>query len=270
MGFARSKLTGACGYCRRVWHYRHFWLSLVVLDLRAKYRRSVLGVGWTLLHPLAMTTVLCVVFHEMLGLDLFSYIPFVLTGLAVWNFLTSVTLEGCGCLYAGEKYIRAQPIPLAIDPLRTLLSVGVHFLIVLSLSALLALATRGCPNPTALLSLVPGLLLLLAFGWSAAVLFGFANVYFPDTHHIAQIGFQVLFYLTPILYPAEAVKSRLLHFVVEQNPLAALVVLIRAPLLDGTAPSPEVFARAAVVVALVMAGAVFTLHRFERKLIFQL
>src|SRR5262245_3719661 len=118
-----ANLSATWRYCQSVWHYRHFWLSLVRLDLQAKYRRSVLGVGWTLLHPLAMTAVLCVVFHGIFGREIASYAPLVLTGLALWNFLTSVTLEGCGCLYAGEKYIRSTSIPMAVYPLRTLLSV---------------------------------------------------------------------------------------------------------------------------------------------------
>lgn len=264
------KLLATWNYCRRVWHYRHFWLSLVRLDLQAKYRRSMLGVGWTLLHPLAMTAVLCVVFHSIFGKDLISYAPLVLTGLALWNFLTSVSLEGCGCLYAGEKYIRSTPIPLAIYPLRTLLSVATHFLVLLSVTVLFTVLTHGCPNPAALLALLPALALLFVFGWAIAVVLGFANVYFPDTHHIAQIGFQLLFYLTPIIYPVEEVKSVWLRSLIENNPLGTLVTLIRAPILDGVVPGADVFARATAMVGIAVCVAVVTLHRLERKLIFQL
>ena len=230
----------------------------------------MLGVGWTLLHPLAMTAVLCVVFHGIFGRDIASYAPLVLTGLALWNFLTSVTLEGCGCLYAGEKYIRSTSIPMAVDPLRTLLSVSTHFLIILSVTVLLTLVTRGSANPAALLALAPALALLFVFGWSLAVVFGFANVYFPDTHHIAQIGFQLLFYFTPIIYPVEDVRSGWLRFILEHNPLGTLVTLIRAPILDATVPSIAVFARAGVMATVAATVAVVMLRRFERRLIFEL
>src|SRR5438874_10877163 len=50
-------------YVSAVWRCRYFWLSLVKMDLRTRYRRSVLGMGWSLLHPIAMTIVLCVVFQ---------------------------------------------------------------------------------------------------------------------------------------------------------------------------------------------------------------
>jgi lipopolysaccharide transport system permease protein len=265
-----ANLSATWRYCQSVWHYRHFWMSLVRLDLQAKYRRSVLGVGWTLLHPLAMTAVLCVVFHGIFGRDIVSYAPLVLTGLALWNFLTSVTLEGCGCLYAGEKYIRSTSIPMAIYPLRTLLSVATHFLIILSVTVLFTLVTRGSSNPAALLALAPALALLFILGWSIAVVFGFANVYFPDTHHIAQIGFQVLFYLTPIIYAVEDVRSVWLRFILEHNPLGTLVTLFRAPILDAAVPSAALFARACVMVAVAATVAVVMLHRFERRLIFEL
>src|SRR5437763_969541 len=58
-------------YLRAVWRCRYFWLSLVKIDLRTRYQRSVLGLGWSLLHPLAMTLVIVVIFRHVLtaGID---------------------------------------------------------------------------------------------------------------------------------------------------------------------------------------------------------
>src|SRR5207253_4276733 len=71
-----------------IWRYRHFWLSLVRLDLRNRYRHSVLGIGWSLLNPLAMTAVWCVAFGQILGQgDWRSLAPTLLVGMAVWEFL---------------------------------------------------------------------------------------------------------------------------------------------------------------------------------------
>ena len=55
------------GRLATVWRFRHFWLSLAGLDLRVRYRRSVLGIGWSLLHPVVMTLVFCVAFASWLG-----------------------------------------------------------------------------------------------------------------------------------------------------------------------------------------------------------
>ena len=70
-----------------IWRFRHFLLALVRLDLRLRYRRSVLGIGWSLLNPLAMTAVFVVVFSGPLGGGQASdYASSLLLGLAVWNF----------------------------------------------------------------------------------------------------------------------------------------------------------------------------------------
>ena len=109
-------------YLLAVWQCRYFWLSLVKMDLRTRYRRSVLGIGWSLLHPIAMTAIICIVFPRFLkDINIHTYAPFVLAGLACWNYILFVTLQGCQCFYQGEMYIRQFPAPMAIFPLRTAL-----------------------------------------------------------------------------------------------------------------------------------------------------
>ena len=82
-------------YLRAIWQCRYFWLSLVRMDLRTRYRRSVLGLGWSLLHPIAMTAILCLVFAGLFRADIHQYVPSVLAGLACWNYILFVTLQGC-------------------------------------------------------------------------------------------------------------------------------------------------------------------------------
>jgi lipopolysaccharide transport system permease protein len=198
---AMSRYAGLSRYLRTVWDCRHFWLSLVKLDVRSRYRRSVLGLGWSLLHPIAMTAVLCLVFYALLRTDFWAHVPYVLTGMAVWGYLTGVMLEGCHSLLSGEKYIRCHPAPMAIYPLRTVLGTGFHFLLTLAVALAATWLARGFDpgNLPVLATLVPAGLLLFLFGWSTALLFAFANVYFPDTRHITQIAVQLLFYLTGVI-----------------------------------------------------------------------
>ena len=53
------------GYLSAMWRCRYFWMSLVKIDLRTRYRRSVIGLGWSLLRPLLMTTIMCLVFRRI-------------------------------------------------------------------------------------------------------------------------------------------------------------------------------------------------------------
>src|SRR5438874_2169218 len=130
-------------YLAAVWRCRYFWLSLVKNDLRTRYRRSVLGMGWSLLHPICMTTILTAVFYKLFNQPVSEYAPFVLAGLATWNYVLTVVQHGCHCFFIGESYIRQYPAPLAIYPLRTALGGTVHFLLALSVVILLSTVTAA-------------------------------------------------------------------------------------------------------------------------------
>jgi ABC-type polysaccharide/polyol phosphate export permease len=257
-------------YVADIWRCRYFWISLVKMDLRTRYRRSVLGMGWSLLHPIAMTTILCTVFHKVFHVNVSEYAPFLLAGLACWNYLVTATLQGCQCLFQGESYIRQYPAPLAIYPLRTALGGTVHFLVALVVVLALAWSFKGFGNLLSLLSLVPTLGLLFVFVWSVALLAGFANVYFQDTQHLCEVGFQILFYATPVMYPASMLRDNHLSWLVTYNPLVALLELIRQPILEGRVPELATFAAATATVLVTATTAGLMLIRLQRRLIFHL
>ncbi len=119
-------------YISSIWRCRYFWLSLVKMDLRTRYRRSALGIGWSLLNPIAMTVVLCTVYCNLFNMNLKELGPQILGGLAFWGFISASALQGAQCLFQGEAYIRQYPTPMAIFPLRTVLGAGIHLLIALS------------------------------------------------------------------------------------------------------------------------------------------
>ena len=144
------------GYLERVWACRYFWLSLVKIDLRARYRRSLLGVGWSLLRPIALTVILCVVFQRLFHrADVWSYAPNLLAGLACWDYITTATRQGCQCFFQGESYIRQHPAPVAIFPLRIALAETFHFLVGLTVIIGLSWYVHGFGNLPALVSLGP-------------------------------------------------------------------------------------------------------------------
>lgn len=266
------------GYVTDIWRCRYFWLSLVWMDLQTRYRRTVLGLGWSLLQPVAMTAVLCLAFHHIFGEPIQGYAPYVLSGLACWNYFVNVSLQGCHCFFQGEAYIRQFPVPLAVYPLRTALGAATHFLIALSVvMAFVFLIHIFAPSITctpgnllALASLVPSLFLLFVLGWSVAMLTGIATVYFRDIQHLAEVFFQILFYATPIIYRPEVMEHNALASVLRFNPLIALLQLIREPLLQGRVPNLRTYAEAVLTVLMVALAAIFTLLRCQARLVFKL
>jgi lipopolysaccharide transport system permease protein len=268
-------------YLGAIWSCRFFWLSLVKMDLNSRYRGSVLGIGWSLLHPIAMTAILCVVFRYAFKQDLHTYAPLVFTGFTFWGFFGAAVVQGCGCFFQGESYIRQYPAPMAIYPLRNVLGAAFHFAIGLMLAIVIGLAagpdTHLVPSATrtlqllALPSLIPTCLLLLMFGWSLSVLAGLFSVRFRDTRHLTEIVLQGLFYLTPVMYRIETFENQQrLTRLLKCNPLVSFLDLLREPILMGRVPTLTTYAAAFAVVLLLTLMAIVALWREERKLIFYL
>jgi lipopolysaccharide transport system permease protein len=262
------------GYFSNIWRLRYFWSALVRIDLRNRYRRSVIGIGWSLLHPIAMTAVLCVVFSQLFKTDLRTYAPLVLSGLTFWGFMMAVVLQGCQCFFQGEAYIRQHPAPLAIYPLRVTLGAGFHFLLGLGIALLFVWCVSGFGNLPKLLSLVPTLALLFVVGWSLAVCMGLANVMFHDSQHLIEVVMQIMFYVTPIMYPPELLLEKLarrnLGWLMDLNPFAVLLDLVRQPLLYGHLPSQKAVCLGALIGVLAVGTAALALKRFEKRMIFYL
>ena len=261
------------GYIGRVWACRYFWLALVKIDLKARYRRSVVGIGWSLIRPLVMTTILCVVFVRLFKrTDVWTYAPYLLAGLTFWDYLSTAMRQGCQCFFQGESYIRQHPTPIAIFPLRIALAETFHFLIAMTVLIGLAWYSQGgFANVPALMSLIPTLCLLFILVWSVAMFSGACNVYFQDTQHLFDVIFQAWFYATPIVYDAADLgPGRLQWVIMNCNPLVPLLELLREPILYGRIPRLETYGSAILVVS-VMAGAASLLcSRLQRRLVFHL
>ncbi len=257
-------------YLRSLWDHRHFCWSLVKVDLQNRYRGSMLGLGWSLLHPLLMTALLCAVFHQLVGVGVQEYAPFLLSGLAVWAFLVSSTVQGCITFLTGEAFIRQYPAPAALYPLRTAIGAMMHFLVALVPAILLGWLARGLANPLCLLSLVPTLLLLFALSWALATVAGFLHAAFRDTLHLLEVGWQMLFYATPVMYHLDVLGASPYRAVLAFNPLVAVLRLVRDPIVYGAWPPATAYAVAAGLVVALAGVAALTVLRCERRLIFLL
>jgi lipopolysaccharide transport system permease protein len=257
------------GYFRRIWELRHFWRTLVVTDLRNRYRRSFLGVGWSLVRPVMLALLFCTVFGKLFKQDMATFAPFLLIGLTLWQFLSESILAGCESFTRSAPYIRQQRLPLAIFPLRTVLGAGIHALVALGAALVLTVVLNGPPPLLAALAVLPGLLLLLLLAWALAILAGILRCHFPDVPHLLEVGLQLLMYLTPIIYPLELLRDRgRLSLLVHLNPFTSIVEMVRGPLLTGQVPSLTTTLTAVASVAVAGVLAAVSLRKTERTLVF--
>jgi ABC-type polysaccharide/polyol phosphate export permease len=159
---------------------------------------------------------------------------------------------------------------MAIYPLRTMLGAAFHFGLGLVVVLAMTWCFRGIGPVAPLISLAPTLVLLLVLGWSLAILAGFANVMFPDMQHLLEVGLQLVFYATPIIYPPDLLRSRGAGWIVDFNPASALVDLVRQPILYGQFPSAMTMLIASGTCLAAATLATLTLARWQRRLVFYL
>ncbi|MBY0456280.1 MAG: ABC transporter permease [Gemmataceae bacterium] len=261
-----------------VWTARHFLLALVKLDLRVRYRRSVLGVGWSLLHPLAMTGVFTVVFSQLFGDgNPVGYAAFALSGLAVWGFLRDSTTVGSRAFMMNESYIRQSPLPYTVYTLRTVLSQATHALLALAVVVGLVMVWKRDAGALGGLAYAPpGLVLALVAAWAVATIGAFITAFFHDTAHLLEVAAQIGFFLTPIMYRRTLFDDRGLGWMVDVNPVNLYLALIRDPILAGGLPDGGAGAwaqgllSALVVTAALVGLAAGVVSWLQKKVIFHL
>ena len=141
---------------RSLQHARDLLATLVLRDLKLRYKRSLLGVFWTLLHPLAQLAVLFFVFRTVLRVDVPHYAAFLFIGITVWTWLAGALVQATSCVLDDRALIRRPAFPAAVLPVASVTSHAVHFLLTLPVTlGLLACEGRW-----------PG----AALGWHGALL----------------------------------------------------------------------------------------------------
>ncbi len=256
-------------YLSGVWQSRYFWFSLVRMDLQSRYRHSVLGIGWSLLHPITQSIVICAIFPAILNVELRVFVPHLMSGLACWAYITGATMGGCQCFVQAESYIRQHPLPMAIYPLRTTLGLMFHFLVALLLVIAVSWFFNRVNLVFVVVAVMPGIFVFIVFGWSVGVLAGYINTIFRDVQHVTEIAFQILFYLTPIIYMPEHLKAIRAPWLLTYNPLHHFMEMLRQPLRGGLPTTSNLFVVMTLTLMLFVAAAAL-LKPLQRRIIFYL
>lgn len=214
--------------------YRFLLQDLILKDLRIKYRKSVLGVLWSVLNPLLMMLVITAVFENIFRVRIENFPIYYLSGSVLFNFFSDATVNGMSSVLQASSLIKKVYIPKYIFPLEKSLFAFVNFLFSL-IAVLLIYAVLGHPLTwTALLFIVPSLYLLV-FGTGIALILSCWSIYFRDVIHLYGVILTAWTYLTPIVYPFEALPLRMQQLMVF-NPMFHYVDYFRQVTMYGTIP----------------------------------
>ena len=224
-------------YLFGIWSARYFSLHLVRAELKYKFRRSKLGLLWTMINPLFLTIIMTIVLGSLLHVDMEDYAPYILSGLVVWEFMMGSVIGGCNSLIVSEPYIKQYKHPYAIFPLKTTLVNIVTFMIGLGALVIWILVTKPTNLLITVLVLPFSIICLGVLGWPIATLTAFTNLKYRDFVQIAVLGMQLLWYMSPVFFTPEMFSNANVAFLVNYNPITHILNLIRAPMLYGQFPT---------------------------------
>ena len=257
--------TPALEELTEVWNYRNLIYQLTRRDILTRYKRSVLGIGWTMLNPLGMMLVLTIAFSGIFRFETeYSYPAYVLSGLLIWNFFSQTSTAAMVNLIWGGGLLHRIYVPRTSFALAAILTGVVNVLISL-IPLLLVMLLTGVPVRATLLFFPIPLLLLACFALGIGLLISTFAVYFPDVAEMYQIGMLGWMYLTPVIYPESILPESYRFWITHLNPMYYMVNLFRLSVYYGQMPTwGELLPAVVVALATLLIGwIVFTRRSSE-------
>jgi len=216
-------------------HARDLLRELVVRDMKLRYKRSVLGILWSLVNPLVQLLVFYFIFGLLLPLNIHHYATFLLTGVLAWSWFQSSLLFSTGAIVDNRDLIKRPGFPAAILPTVTVTSHLIHFLLAIPVLLICVLLDVG-HIAIAVIALPIVIVLQFVLTLSLAFLLARFHVTFRDTQYLLGVLLQLLFFLTPVFYNIAAIPERY-RSLIKFNPLVPLIEAYRAILIQGEWPS---------------------------------
>ncbi|MBI1761765.1 MAG: ABC transporter permease [Acidobacteria bacterium] len=240
--------------------YRDLLTQLIARNIKTRYKRSVLGILWTMLNPLLMMLVLTFVFSEVFRFSTKNYAVYALAGLSLWNFFAQTTTGAMSELIWGGGLLNRIYIPRAIFA-ASALGTGLVNLLLSLLPLFVIMVITGVPvRPTILILPIP-IILTAMFSLGVALILSRLAAYFADVVEMYQILLLAWMYLTPVIYPKEIIPGRL-RWLFNLNPMFHLIEIFRAPLFIGWLAGPKTVAAATLAAFVTLA---FGWWYFSRK-----
>ena len=218
----------------------HLWplvWTLALLDIRLRYRGSLLGPFWLTLSTAVMVGSIGFLYAKLFHSNISAYLPFLSISLVLWNFISTITADGCLCFTQAESMIRAMRMPLSLHAarivMRNILVLAHNVIVIVVVFAIF----RTMPS-LASFSLAPACALWVVDALAVCLMLGVFGARFRDIPPIIGCVVQIAFYLTPIMWSPVMLMHRGMSLVlVKLNPFYALLEIVRGPLL-GQALEP--------------------------------
>ncbi|MDR3136270.1 MAG: ABC transporter permease [Coriobacteriales bacterium] len=214
--------------------YRSLLFNLVSKDIKIKYRRSVLGLLWSVLQPLFIMLIVSAVFSHILRVGVENYPAFYITGILIFSFIIESTSLSLNSISGSASLLKKVYIPKYLFPLEKCLFACVNMLFSL-IAVVFVYLILGTPlHLTGLLLPIP-MFYAAVFSVGLGLVLSAAVMFFRDVSHLYAIWTTAWMYLTPVLYPLDILPG-FMQAILSFNPLVYYVGYARDVMLYGVVP----------------------------------
>jgi ABC-2 type transport system permease protein len=244
--------------------------QLVGKDFKRKYRRSVLGVVWSVLNPLLMMVVMSLVFSFFLRYDNIEHYPlYLILGNVIWQVFADSTNQGVTSILDAAPLLKKVRIKKTVFPAERVLFSLVNFAFSL-VAVLLVMLYEGVTPSWTMLMLPILLVLLLGFCLGMSLILSSLAVYFRDVIHLWSVVLTAWNYMTPIFWPSTMIGSvpyGFMRVIMLANPMYNYVTFMRMTWLNGMVPEPITIAMCVFWAVVALAGGYLVFNKLQRKFI---
>ncbi|MBR2969931.1 MAG: ABC transporter permease [Clostridia bacterium] len=216
--------------------------SMVKKNFKAQYRNSILGVLWTVLHPLLNMLVLTLVFSQLFGgrEGVGIYPVYLLCGTLIFNMMRQITTQSLSSMTSASGLIKKVKISYSVFPIANMFTALVNFGLSFIALIIVMLFVKQTFHWTIVLTItiVPAVLLFsLGIGFALAAMY----VFFRDVKHLYEVFTTLWMYLTPMFYSVSMLKDNFVSKVIGLNPMTHYVTAFRDIIQWGAVPSVQEF-----------------------------
>lgn len=246
----------------QLWKYRGLVHELVIRDLKVRYKRSILGMLWTMLAPLLNMIALTLVFSAILKTAIENYPVYFMAGSIFWTFFAQTSSSAASQTMASNELAKRMFVPRSVF-IASAVGGGLVNLGLSIIPLMLILAVTGFPLHATWLFLPVSILITTLFTAGVSLMLFTVASRFADIREMYLVLVQTWFFLTPIVYHPSIVPFRY-RLALWLNPMYYLVQVFRKPIYDGVIPSPGLLlASFGLSLAVLITGWVYFCHRSD-------
>lgn len=222
-------------YIENFVRFKPLLTELVARDIKIKYRRSVLGVLWTVLNPLCMMIILSIVFSNIFKFDIENFPLYVLSGQVIFNFFNDATTNSMTSILNNASLIKKVYVPKYLFVFSRIFSSFINLMASFSALLLVMVATHTELHWEMCFAIIP-LIMIVGFSLGVGLILAAITVRFRDIIHLYSVFTTGLMYLTPVIYPMSMLPDTI-RTLVMINPLTNYLLIFRDVMFNATLPS---------------------------------